>query len=156
MDKQKIILLTILTVAIIGLAYNIIGRRNKNWVAGTTNIQHKPSLADSALLGYESIITGTTSPGDVSIELKPHQQVNGKLEVDVWVNTHSVDLSQFDLEKAVMLDYDGKQAAPTSAPKLGGHHVSGTITFEVEKDVQSFTITIEGIPLQEVRTYTWR
>ena len=109
----------------------------------------------NAEAGFESIITGTTSPGDVSIELKPHQPANGVLEVDLYANTHSVDLSQFDLAEITSLEYEGKSVKPVSAPSMRGHHVSGTLAFEVDEELESFKITISGIPDVEERIYEW-
>lgn len=52
---------------------------------------------------------------------------------DVAMNTHSVNLDQYDLgELAVLRDDESKEYRPAawrSAP--GGHHRSGTLTFPV-------------------------
>ena len=76
--------------------------------------------------------TGSTSMGDVEIELKPHEITNGQLKVDISANTHSVELDQFDLKEIVTLEYGGELIKPISAPTLSGHHVSGTLVFDVE------------------------
>ena len=115
--------------------------------------QHKPELSDEN--AFKSIVTGTTGQGDVAIELRPHKIAEGKLEVDITANTHSVDLSQFDLKKIMTLEFEETFMNPVTAPALSGHHSSGTIVFEVGKEVTSFTIRIDGIPDVEERLYQW-
>ncbi len=118
-----------------------------------------PAAAATATASFKSITTGSTGPGEVSIELRPHEAKDGKLEVDISANTHSVDLSQFDLKQITTLEYDGKKLRPFSAPALSGHHASGTLLFDVafnaEKDSEAFTITITGIPKVEERVFAW-
>src|SRR3972149_9759945 len=82
---------------------------------------------------FMPIISGTTEQGDVSIELKPLGVRDGKLVVNIAANTHSVDLSQFDLKQIARLEYEGKSASPFTAPVLSGHHSSGVLEFEVGK-----------------------
>ena len=106
--------------------------------------------------GFKSVLTGSTGSGDVSVELTPHEVSNGQLEVDIAVNTHSVTLSEFDLKEITTLEYDKKSIKPLSAPSLGGHHASGTLVFEVGKQVDEFKITIRGIPKVEERVFEWR
>ena len=56
---------------------------------------------------------------------------NGVLAFQVVMDTHSVDLDQYDLGKlAVLRDDDGAEYRPASwrsAP--GGHHRTGTLSF---------------------------
>lgn len=99
--------------------------------------------------------TGSTGSGDVLIELTPHEVVDGLLEVDIAVNTHSVTLEGFDLMQITTLEFNGKTLKPIDAPTLRGHHNSGTLSFEVGEDIDRFTIKIEGIPNVEERTFEW-
>jgi len=69
--------------------------------------------------------------GAVSIDVKWLGVDNDKLVFDVSMDTHSVDLDQYNLGSlSVLLDEQGNQYIPTSwqsAP--GGHHRKGTLTF---------------------------
>lgn len=103
----------------------------------------------------ETKATGSTETGDVLIELTPRAIDNGKLEVDIAANTHSVDLAQFDLKEITTLSFNGKELKPISAPSLTGHHSSGTLVFNVGANIESYTITITNIPLIEIRTFTF-
>ncbi len=108
------------------------------------------------LKNLEIIATGSTDEADVLIELTPESIRNGKLTVNLSANTHSVDLSKFDLTKITTLEYAGKTVAPVSAPSMSGHHVSGELVFQVvEESLERFQITIRGIPAKEERTYIW-
>ena len=62
---------------------------------------------------FKLISSGSTGPGEVSIDLKPHKVVNGHLEVDISVNTHSVSLEGFDLKELTTLEFKGEFVKPT-------------------------------------------
>ncbi|PIN87535.1 hypothetical protein COV12_03370 [Candidatus Woesearchaeota archaeon CG10_big_fil_rev_8_21_14_0_10_32_24] len=105
--------------------------------------------------GYDTISTGTTNPGEVSVALTPKGIIKGSFVVDISANTHSVDLSQYDLSNLITLKYDHKEIYPKSAPTLSGHHAAGTIVFNLNQDIKTFTITIKGIPKIEERVFSW-
>ncbi len=69
--------------------------------------------------------------GAVSIDVKWLGVDNDKLVFDVSMDTHSVDLDQYNLGSlSVLLDEQGKQYIPTSwESPSGGHHRNGTLTF---------------------------
>ncbi len=67
----------------------------------------------------------------VTIDIEWEGKENGSLVFHVAMNTHSVDLDQYDLgELAILRDNEGKEYHPVSwdsAP--GGHHRQGVLTF---------------------------
>ncbi len=87
---------------------------------------------------------------------------DGSLDFSVGLNTHSVDLSM-DLASLATLEADnglGVQAVSWEAP-LGGHHVSGILSFPVTTDGTSLlegashlTLRIHDVDAAE-RTFTW-
>jgi len=108
--SQNYILYGVLVLVIIALVFAFTGfSPNIQSRAANTNINradtNNPPADES---GFKSIDSGTTGAGDVSVELTPHDVVNGKYTVDVAINTHSVDLSQFDLKQITTLEYNGK------------------------------------------------
>ncbi len=103
---------------------------------------------------YRTITTGTTESGDVEIALTP-QWREGKLYINMAVNTHSVDLSQFDLQRQTTLNYNNKQIKPTQAPSLSGHHSNGMLVFDVPEQPQKFTIVMSSIPAMPERVFQW-
>ncbi len=118
-------------------------------------LKNMPNEIGSNELGYKSIDSGSTGSGDVSIELTPLGIEDNQFKVEVAVNTHSVDLSQFNLKEITTLEYNGKSVNPVSAPGLDGHHSSGEIVFDIGEETDSFTIKIKGIPKVEERVFAW-
>ncbi|MBR9699334.1 hypothetical protein GOV09_02670 [Candidatus Woesearchaeota archaeon] len=153
MKNEKYVLYGVLILVVIVLAFSLSGYApGINSGSGDRQLPPTSQIIDSA---SDAVVTGTTGAGDVEIELIPHEVENEVLEVDISANTHSVDLSQFDLLKITTLEFDGKAIAPDSAPKLGGHHASGTLTFKVNKPIQDFKITIREIPKIKDRVFEW-
>lgn len=115
-----------------------------------------PKNPDGPGQRFEKISSGSTNSGDVSVELTPHASLEGgKMVVDISVNTHSVDLTRFDLRGLTLLEYGAASLRPVSALKLEGHHNSGTLVFETGTMPKEFTIRIRGIPAVEERVFTW-
>jgi hypothetical protein len=75
--------------------------------------------------------------GSVTIDVEWFQAENGSLIFNVAMNTHSVDLDQYDLrELAVLRDDMGDEYHPVSwdsAP--GGHHRQGILIFSLPDSV---------------------
>lgn len=103
---------------------------------------------------FETKTIGSLDDGDVEIALTP-QIADKKLIVKVGMNTHSVNLGQFDLATITTLEYEGKIIRPTDAKKPGGHHSYGKIVFDIGEERGSFTIRIAGIPRIQDRIYEW-
>ncbi|MBI3032488.1 hypothetical protein HYY69_03365 [Candidatus Woesearchaeota archaeon] len=117
--------------------------------------ENLPNTSISSALSLSTISTGNTDDGNVAIDLTPTKIEQGKLLVDLAANTHSVDLSQFDLKQIISLTFDGKSMKPVEAPALSGHHANGILVFNAGEALKSFTITIEGIPQEQRRVYQW-
>ena len=152
-DLESMILYGVLAVVVIALgfsAYTFFGQQKEG--GGNTGSVQNSGMVTSP---YRAIATGDTDSGNVLIELTPRKPANGKLLVDFAANTHSVALGQYDLRKIATLEYNGKTAYPVSAPVLSGHHVSGTLEFNAEGKMASFTIRIKGIPKVEERVFAW-
>jgi len=115
-----------------------------------------PVAPISQASGFAIVTSGDTETGNVQIDLTPVGYKNGQLKVDITVNTHSVELSQYGLAKITILEYDGKKIFPVSAPELRGHHTSGTMVFDVGENIKKFKIIISGIPNVQERIFEWR
>ena len=142
----------ILFILLFGFIF-IAGCTSNTQVIPEKNI--KNSNENSVISGFETISTGSTQSEDVLIELTPHGVENDKLNVDFSANTHSVDLSQFDLMQITTLEYNGNVLKPTSTPSLSGHHDSGTLIFDTGKELKSFKIVIKDIPDIKERIFEW-
>ena len=111
--------------------------------------------ADASFDGLQTITTGTTDDGGVSVALTPRGIADGVLSFDISINTHSVDLSGVDLARAAVLEYGATAVAPIAAPVMRGHHVDGTLSFPVGRVPSSFTVRVAGIPKERERVYRW-
>ena len=96
-----------------------------------------------------------SSSGEVTIDITPKGIIGNNAVFSIAFNTHSVDLSPYDLKKIMTLTIDGQEYKPIGAPALSGHHVSGEITFAIDTLPESFEIIIIGIPDVEERIFTW-
>ena len=104
---------------------------------------------------YETIFSGDVSGDSVLVGLTPLQITDTTLTLQIGLNTHSVVLSQFDLKEIVVLEYEGKIVKPVEVPSLSGHHSSGNLVFNTEKNIKEFKVTIFGIPTIETRVFEW-
>lgn len=148
MEKENNMKLGILIVAMMGIVLLASGCTNNN---NTTNDNSKNIENEHSSLNFEM----QSSESVVAIDLTPKEFENGKLYVDISVNTHSIDLTQFDLTKLVKLEYASNSIFPESAPKLSGHHTSGTLIFDTGKELKSFKIIVKGIPDIKERIFEW-
>ena len=146
-DHKKIIVLVSLILIISLVLYSsiyFISKINKPTDARTIETVQFPS----------AILSGTTSEGDVAIELAPIEIKDNQLYISISANTHSVDLSQFNLKDIINLEYNNYNLKPISVPELSGHHSSGELIFNVS-DIDKFTIKINSIPKIEQRVFRW-
>jgi len=115
-----------------------------------------PATGQNTDSGFQMITSGNIETGNVQIDLTPAGFENGQLKVNFAINTHSVDLSRYDLTKITVLEYSGKKIMPLSAPELQGHHTSGTMVFNVGENIKKFKIIISGIPNVQERVFEWK
>ena len=86
------------------------------------------------------------SGGDVTVDLTPLAYEEGKLVLRISINTHNVDdLNKYDLRKITTLEIGSNVIKPVKTPRLGGHHNSGKIVFEVDELPKQFAIRITGL-----------
>jgi len=95
------------------------------------------------------------SESSVSIDLTPKNFDGKNLVIAINVNTHTVELSQFDLKELTLLETEGKTFSPITAPQLTGHHSSGELTFGLDKKPKEFTVVIKNIPDVPLRIFSW-
>jgi hypothetical protein len=127
----------------------------------------KTSENDTTLIDNGSWFEGIArldSQGAVEVEVIPRQFIpeEGRLDFDVALNTHSVDLSM-DVAHLSVLETDTGLTVPAAAwsGQLGGHHISGVLSFPLGNDHKSLLseatwieITIVDIDAPE-RIFFW-
>ena len=66
-----------------------------------------------------------------------------------------MELSAYDLKEITFLEFEGKSLKPTESPQMQSHHNSGTLVFDVGKEMESFAIKIKGLPEIGERVFNW-
>ena len=95
-------------------------------------------------------------------------RTDGKLAVQVKLDTHDIDLDQYQLEKlAVLRDAQGRevQALGLESPSGSGHHREGVLTFPgtdasgkplLSPDAKTLTLILRGIGGVAERAFQWQ
>jgi hypothetical protein len=159
MSKRLVTLLTIAgTVVAVGAV--ALGLSTITRPAPTTSAPLTSSVAAASPEAQMS------DAGGLQVEVKFNRTAStkGSLEFDVGMNTHSVELGQFDLTKlsqvvlvpgGTISDFTWQPAGPGS-----GHHVEGKLTARDPKGLlsaaKSITLEIKGLASQDVRRFQWK
>lgn len=155
MKKERLFLVAIvvlvLSVAAL-LVYQNLRALPTAATATSTPLQNTRSQSTEETSAFA---TKSSNGGEVSIDITPKGIQNGVAVFAIGVNTHTVDLSPFDLKKLTILVIDGEKFSPLLAPVLTGHHNQGELTFAVASLPETFTITIQGIPENQERVFSW-
>lgn len=121
-----------LAVSIIMVAVIIAGCSSR-FVPPPEEEAHSPSPPSGSSPEPTGGLVQSNTGGSVTIDVEWVVVENNSLIFKVAMNTHSVDLDQYDLGKlAVLRDDTGNEYRPLSwdsAP--GGHHRKGNLTFPV-------------------------
>ena len=86
------------------------------------------------------------SEGPVAFELTPREPAEGRFTVDIRADTHDEDLADLDLSEIVLLEAAAATYRPVAVQRLGGHHASGWVTFEIGELPEHFAVTMTGVP----------
>jgi hypothetical protein len=158
--KQRII---VLSVIVLGLALAACSAAQPFSVQTTPEVV-TGSQAQVAEPASSQEMARTDTQGAVTVEVTPDNLSNpgDELVFEVSMNTHSVDLSM-DLAQLAILSVDNGsyvQATLWDAP-VGGHHVSGKLSFPASVDGKALldgaarlTLTINNVDVPQ-RVFTW-
>lgn len=123
-------------------------------ISGCKKFEKNISVAQEPFVDKDQMMT-KSSESKVSIELTPYNPTEGRMIVDIKMNTHSVQLSQFKLLDLITLEYLNNSIRPELTPEFAGHHGVGEIVFKVDNDLKKFKIIIKDIPDIEERVFEW-
>lgn len=118
-------------------------------------------LIPSARQAFEPLSGGQTSyaerknNGEVSFSLRPRGIEKGQFIIEIRVDTHSGNLAEIDLRKAVTLRAGGVDYKPVDASSMLGHHYRGTLAFALDAVPQNFEIKIRGVREMGELTFDW-
>ena len=110
---------------------------------------------------YPSFASGVMEPGTIRLELSPEGFDNRQLRVRFFANAHDLILDPYNLAQMTTLEYGSRQIKPSAySDRMKGHHDSGLMFFDIGKlhnptALSTFTITVRGLPSEEVRVFTW-
>jgi hypothetical protein len=109
---------------------------------------------------YPSFVSGGMEPGNIRLELSPENIENDRLRIRFFANAHDLTLESFNLAQMTTLQYGDRKLKPTYSDRMKGHHDSGLILFDLGKlhdpaARSKFSITISGLPSEEVRVFRW-
>ena len=124
--KSSVFAISIIMVAV------IVAGCSSRFVPQQKEGAYPPSSGSSFNVPTNGLIQSNTE-GSVTIDVEWIKAENDSLVFNVAMNTHSVDLDEYDLGELVVLrDDTGNEYHPVSwdsAP--GGHHRQGTLTFPI-------------------------
>ena len=130
------------------------------------------SQSPQQMAGGSPQLTQEDTQGAVTVSatlLTPDKpRADGKLAVQVKLETHAVNLDQYQLEKLAFLrDAQGRevQALGFESPSGGGHHREGVLTFPgtdasgkplLSHEAKTLTLILRGIDGVAERTFRWQ
>jgi Spy/CpxP family protein refolding chaperone len=125
-----------------------------------------PMAGSPQQLTQEDRQGGVTVSATLLTPEKP--RADGKLAVQVKLETHSVDLDQYQLEKlAVLRDAQGREVQPAGLESASGsgHHREAVLTFPgvdtagtplLKPEAKALTLIVRGIGGVLERTFRWQ
>ena len=154
MKTEKIFTYIMAVFVVLSLGYLFVKNSGES-IGLSSEAQAKETRQQGETRNFDTKSTGGMGSGDAIVELTPRIKDGNKLLVHFSANTHSVRLGDFDLTKITTLEYEGKILKPVKAGRLGGHHSTSVIVFDVGKEITSFKIKLYGIPDIQERVYEW-
>ncbi len=152
----------VLAISIIMLVLLVAGCSSR-FVSQREEGAYPSSLSSGASFnGPTNGLVQSNTGGSVTIDVEWIEERDGLLIFDVSMNTHSVDLDQYDLGGlAVLSDDMGNEYHPVSwdsAP--GGHHRRGTLTFPIPDSLSQgkakyIEIMVRNVADIEERVLKW-
>ena len=157
-DKYARIIRNLVFIVPIGMLVILVGGCSRGL---DSKSQNDSSTLESSYRPVNGMVQ-THDGGGVTIDVEWKGIENDSLVLKVSMNTHSVELDQYDLNKlTVLLDSNGLEYMPASwdsAP--GGHHREGVLRFPVppaltQKTTSYIKLVIRNIAGVDERVLRW-
>jgi hypothetical protein len=169
MKKIYLILsLMIVVVAVIALGSNFVNKTGSSEKVGPENPveeQVKGSSDEqdgSDVESNQNLLTKTDSQGAVTVQatLLPEDSNRNRLVFEIAMNTHSVDLSQYDLTRLAEISFgeeEQNQNFEWESLNNDSHHIKGTLTWrkEIEEIPENLTLILKDIDQITSRIFSW-
>ncbi len=154
MNIKNAVLIGLIVIAGMFFFYALsIPRGTPREFGGAVGQPQQPSVSAAP---YES---QTNSDSGVEVVAQPLDLGSSTWTFDFGINTHSGSLDVDILKSVVLADNRGDTAAPIAwdGPGPGGHHRSGTLTFNAITPLpDAITLTAKDIGGVATRTFTWQ
>lgn len=165
---KKSIVAVILVVVLLGLGFVgiLIYQKAANALPATTaNAQNANTFSANPTESVDDPLLRTNGEGQVTVDVVPEFKEDGSLQFAISLNTHSVDLSRYDmLNNARLLNDKGvrmEKGFTWREDEAGGHHRFGTLIvnddglkqfLDQSRSVILEINNLDGVP---VRQFTW-
>ena len=135
---------------------------SKGFTSGGEGLPATAATAAASSAGPTNGVTQSSDGGSVTIDVEWLGRDGDRLSFAVTMNTHSVDLDEYDLEElAVLRDDQDNEYRPESwdsAP--GGHHRRGMLAFNTPDSVESGEAAVVEMVIRDIagvgeRVLTW-
>ena len=132
---NKIIIISILVIVLIGGFLIFYNPKPENWESKTDN---------------QAAVSITIAPIDISSHSK-------EWKFDIVMDTHSVELDQDMTESAILIDDQDKEYKPISwEGSSGGHHREGVLVFDpIEPTPKYIELKIKNVGGVTERLFKW-
>lgn len=163
MNKYKRILLLGAIVVLFGVSVYFASVLYENTRSGPTIAdQVKENTEESEVIPEEDSIARMDSQGAVAVKatIIPGESNTDQLVFELVLNTHSVDLLQYDIKKGSKIVIDGKEESQEftwESSSSDSHHMSGKLTWDgqVAVDFKEVSLRLEQLDNIPVRTFSW-
>ncbi|WP_404328128.1 hypothetical protein [Mesobacillus maritimus] len=169
MRKIYLILsLIIVVVAVIALGSYFVNKTDSSEKVGTEkSVTEEVKVSSDEQDGSDvertqNLLTKTDSQGAVIVQvtLLPEESNRNQLIFEIAMNTHSVDLSQYDLARLAEISFGEKGQNPNFKWEIlnnDSHHIMGTLTWqeELEEIPENLTLILKDIDQITSRIFSW-
>jgi hypothetical protein len=125
--------------------------------SGNSSLSFPGSIANAETKSLDKIIgVKKTDQGDVVVNLEPRKYKDGKLTVRLQLETHNVNnLGTYNYKEIIKLESGNQKISPSSVPRIGGHHNTGDLVFNIDNLSDQFKIKVSGLNRPGVREFSW-
>ncbi len=143
---------SVLVISIIMVAVLVAGCSSRFVPQGEEEAYPASPSSGSSLDRPTNGLVQSNTGGNVTIDVEWIKVEDGLLIFDVSMNTHSVDLDQYDLgELSVLRDDAGNEYHPASWDSAsGGHHRQGTLTFSIPDSLSQGKTTYLEMVIRDI------
>ena len=168
MLKPKWIIITLLFLAVGGIGGYFITSavRSGNSTSETTKVDKVFEASEQMRLeaeGEENSLTKTQSEGAVAVKatLLQEKSNKNKLVFEIVMNTHSVDLLQYDISNISEVSFGTEPATRNfkwDASSSDSHHMMGYLIWngDVKDGYENISLNIKGIDQIPSRVFNWQ